>query len=135
MTRKTPISWMYLVWLLFAGPTCMAKTLDIPLKTESQADPYAYDGVSFRALCYHDVRDGLRATMQDWPESTALDTQDLVQHFEWIRENGYHVVSLDEILAARNGGAKLPARALLLTFDDGYRSMYTRVFPLLRLFH
>lgn len=136
MTRRTS-TLMELCWLLLlTGSACIATArLDTPLKTEAQADPYAQDGLSFRSLCYHDVRDGLRATLREWPESTAMDTYDLIQQFQWIRENDYHVVSLDAILAARSGGPKLPPRALLLTFDDGYRSMYTRVFPLLRLFN
>ena len=33
--------------------------------------------------------------------------------------------------AARLGKKPLPERAILITFDDGYRSLYTRVFPLL----
>ena len=136
MTRRTTTV-RYLFWLLLlASPACIATArLDTPLKTEAQLDPYAEDGLSFRSLCYHDVRDDLRGTLREWPESTAMDTYDLVQQFQWLRENGYHVVSLDAILAARSGGPKLPPRALLLTFDDGYRSMYTRVFPLLRLFN
>jgi poly-beta-1,6-N-acetyl-D-glucosamine N-deacetylase len=114
----------------FAAPPLTAE-----LKTTMQQDPNANDGMSFRVLCYHDVRDELRSTLKAWPESAALDTRDLIEHFEWLKANGYHVVSLDKIIAARNGGPKLPPKALLLTFDDGYLSMYTRVFPLLKLFN
>ncbi|MEQ1544192.1 poly-beta-1,6-N-acetyl-D-glucosamine N-deacetylase PgaB [Methyloglobulus sp.] len=109
--------------------------LDTKLKTDFPEDPYANDGVSFRVLCYHDARDNLRETFQSWPERGALDTSTLIEQFEWLRENGYHMVSLDAILAARNGGPKLPSKAILLTFDDGYLSMYTRIFPLLKLFN
>lgn len=109
--------------------------LDAALKTGIPADPYGKDGVSFRVLCYHDARDNLLDTFQSWPERGALDTVTLIEQFEWLRENGYHMVSLDQILAARNGGPKLPAKAMLLTFDDGYLSVYTRIFPLLKLFN
>ena len=130
----------YLVVLLFTVVTinlsCYSKPPFVAgLKTEIPEDPYACDGLSFRVFCYHDVRDNLRDTLESWPERSALDTYDLIQQFEWLRESGYHIVSLDAILAARNGGPKLPDNALLLTFDDGYRSMYTRVFPLLKLFN
>ena len=30
---------------------------------------------------------------------------------------------------------RLPDKAILLTFDDGYESLYTRVFPLLKAYH
>ncbi len=111
-----------------------AQTTQIVLKTDIPEDPYQDDGISFRALCYHDVRDNLRDTMKDWPQMGALDTYDLMQQFSWLRENGYHPVSLDAIIAARNNGPKLPPKAVLLTFDDGYLSVYTRVFPLLKLY-
>jgi poly-beta-1,6-N-acetyl-D-glucosamine N-deacetylase len=109
--------------------------LDTVLKTSFPVDPYAKDGLSFRVLCYHDTRDNLRESFSTWPERGALETSTLIEQFEWLRENGYHMVSLDDILSARNGGPKLPPNALLLTFDDGYLSMYTRVFPLLKLFN
>ncbi|MBK9033848.1 MAG: polysaccharide deacetylase family protein [Myxococcales bacterium] len=32
----------------------------------------------------------------------------------------YHVVALDDVLAARAGGPRLPPRPLLITFDDGW---------------
>ena len=115
---------------------CPAKlSLDFALKTAFPEDPYADDGQSFRVLCYHDARDNLRDSFQTWPERGALETSTLIEQFEWLRENGYHMVSLDAILAARNGGARLPSKPVLLTFDDGYLSMYTRVFPLLKLFN
>jgi biofilm PGA synthesis lipoprotein PgaB len=89
---------------------------------------------SFRVLCYHDIRDNLRDSFKRWPEGTALDTQDLIRHFSWLKENGYHPVSLQEIVNAREGRASLPEKAVLLTFDDGYKSVYTKVFPLLKQF-
>ncbi len=44
----------------------------------------------------------------------------------------YAVVSLPQVLASRAGGAKLPPRALLLTFDDGWRDNADVALPLLR---
>jgi biofilm PGA synthesis lipoprotein PgaB len=89
---------------------------------------------SFRVLCYHDVRDNLRESFRRWPEGTAVDTQDLIRQFSWLKENGYHPVSLQQIVDAREGRASLPDKAVLLTFDDGYKSAYTKVFPLLKQF-
>ena len=89
---------------------------------------------SFRVLCYHDIRDNLRESFKTWPESTALDTQDLARHFSWLHENGYQPVSLQQIIDARAGRGRLPDKAILLSFDDGYKSVYTKVFPLLKEF-
>jgi biofilm PGA synthesis lipoprotein PgaB len=93
------------------------------------ADPYAAAG-AFVVLSYHEARDEVR----DYPDPYAVDTAALVQQFAWLRGNGYTPVSLDQIVAARAGGKPLPPKAVLLTFDDGYLSFYTRVYPLLREF-
>jgi poly-beta-1,6-N-acetyl-D-glucosamine N-deacetylase len=126
---------LLLLLVLACLPSHATVPINAVLKTEIPEDPFANDGLSFRVLCYHDTRDNLSDSFQTWPERGALETSTLIEQFEWLRENGYHMVSMDDILAARNGGPKLPSKALLLTFDDGYLSMYTRVFPLLKLFN
>ena len=90
---------------------------------------------SFRVLCYHDIRDNLPETFKDHVEPTAVDTIELIRHFTWLKENGYQPVSLQQIIDARAGKTPLPDKAILLTFDDGYKSVYTKVYPLLQLFH
>ena len=84
-------------------------------------------------LAYHDVRDDVGLTADRDPDATSTDH--LVAHFDWLKANGYHVVSLDQVVQASHGGAPLPANAVLLTFDDGLESFYTRVYPLLRAYN
>lgn len=81
-------------------------------------------------LSYHDVLSDLRGST----DRHAVSAAELVAHFTWLRANGFTPVSLDRVITARNGGEPLPPRAVLLTFDDGYRSFYTHVLPLLKLF-
>ena len=87
---------------------------------------------SFQVLSYHDIRDSVDADLDQ--ESTALSTKHLAQHFAWLHAHGYHPVSVDAILNAQAGKKSLPAKAVLLTFDDGYQSVYSRVYPLLKLY-
>jgi peptidoglycan/xylan/chitin deacetylase (PgdA/CDA1 family) len=44
----------------------------------------------------------------------------------------YAVVSLSDVLAALDGGPRLPPCALLISFDDGWRDSATCAWPLLR---
>jgi biofilm PGA synthesis lipoprotein PgaB len=71
---------------------------------------------SYRVLCYHDVRDNVRETFKVWPEATAVDTRDLIAQLSWLDQNGYHPVSLQQIIDARAGKKPLPEKAILLTF-------------------
>lgn len=46
----------------------------------------------------------------------------------WLRENGYETVLPRELAA----GEPLPEKPVMITFDDGYRSNYELLFPLLQ---
>jgi peptidoglycan/xylan/chitin deacetylase (PgdA/CDA1 family) len=83
----------------------------------------------FVAIAFHDVAD----TPSDL-RFEGVTTQTLVQFFDWLKGNGWAPVSLDQVQAAAGGGPPLPDKAILITFDDGLKSLYTRVFPLLRAY-
>ena len=87
---------------------------------------------TFIVVNYHEVHEGQRQGQH--LAASSLDTAELIAQFSWLKENDYHPVSLEDIVQAGKGGRRLPQNAVLLTFDDGYRSVYTHVFPLLRLF-
>lgn len=114
--------------MLFALRLAAIATAFVAIGTPAQA---AEGAVSYRVLCYHDVQEDVRVN----PDPYAVDSAQLVAQFAWMKDNGYRVVSLDDVIAAREGRRALPPKAVVLTFDDGYRSVYTRVFPLLKLFN
>ena len=89
---------------------------------------------TFHMLCYHDIFASADAPGQP-RDAGALTVAQLVRHFSWLRDNGYSIVTWDQIIASRSGGAPLPAGAVVLTFDDAYESFYSQVLPLLRLFN
>lgn len=81
-------------------------------------------------IAYHDVED------RDPDQAVvAVRTERMIEQLAWLRENGYTPVTVDQIMAARKGGPELPAKAILLSFDDGYASFYTRVLPVLRAYN
>lgn len=49
-----------------------------------------------------------------------------------LAESGLPVLSLDAVVAARKGGAALPPRAVVLTFDDGFRDFAEAAWPVIR---
>lgn len=87
---------------------------------------------SFSVLAYHDVRDHVNEDFDR--DQYAISTRNLIDHFSWLRVHDFVPVSFDDILLSRDGTTPLPDNAVLLTFDDGFRSAYTHVLPLLKLF-
>lgn len=83
-------------------------------------------------LSYHDIRDDVAAKGD--PDRYAVSTSNFAAHLDWLRSHAYHPVSVQQVLDARAGKRALPSRPVLLTFDDGLRSVYTRVFPLLQAY-
>jgi len=136
MRRKTkphPLAFWRstLPWLLLA--LLAACALPVPAQPLPPADPD--DGLSFRVIAFHDVRANVRQSFEASPDETAVDERTFADTLAWLQYNGYHPVSLQQIVDARAGGKPLPPKPVLLTFDDGYRSAYTKVFPLLKRYN
>ncbi|HYA27358.1 MAG TPA: polysaccharide deacetylase family protein [Acidobacteriota bacterium] len=54
-------------------------------------------------------------------------------HLKYLRDNGYQVIPLRQLIEHRlHGGSDLPARAVVITADDGHRSVYTDMLSLIR---
>jgi peptidoglycan/xylan/chitin deacetylase (PgdA/CDA1 family) len=68
---------------------------------------------SLRVLMYHKVND-----LPENPLTMPVSVFD--EQMDQLRELGYTVVDLDAVLAHYTGGAALPPKAVLITFDDGY---------------
>ena len=79
-------------------------------------------------VTYHYVRDleGSR-----FPAIKARRISEFRTQLDHIERN-YNVVRAEDVVLALRGGKHLPAKALWLTFDDGYIDHFKNVFPLLR---
>ena len=49
-----------------------------------------------------------------------------------LRNWGYTTITLDTLMTSIYKGADLPARPILITFDDGQESIYTTAFPIMQ---
>ncbi|WP_082922810.1 poly-beta-1,6-N-acetyl-D-glucosamine N-deacetylase PgaB [Halothiobacillus diazotrophicus] len=86
----------------------------------------------FVTLCMHDVRDDVAPGVDNDPY--AMNTRRLAALFDWMKVHDWHPVSLQRIVDAHAGKTDLPKNAVLLSWDDGLASIYSRVFPLLKAF-
>ena len=88
---------------------------------------------SLRILAYHRVLD-------DDPDNFPFDgdlisatTEDFRRQMDFARSN-FNVVSFRDLEECERAERPWPERALLVTFDDGYRDNYTQAFPILKEF-
>ena len=96
---------------------------------------FAFAQDRYGVLAYHSVVDESAAENQKHYFPQTISAQTLIKHFNWLKENGYNVISWQQVIDAENGKGTLPDNAVLLSFDDGYETMYNVVFPLLKAYN
>ena len=96
---------------------------------------FAFAQDRYGVLAYHSVVDESAAENQKQYFPQTISAQMLIKHFNWLKENGYNVISWQQVIDAENGKGTLPDNAVLLSFDDGYETMYNVVFPLLKAYN
>src|SRR5690349_10604479 len=57
---------------------------------------------------------------------------DFHQQMDWLDEHGYEAVTLETVEQAWYRGGTLPAKPVVISFDDGYRPQFTYALPELR---
>lgn len=63
-----------------------------------------------------------------------MRTSEFREQMAYLRRAGITVISMQEFLEWRLGTRTLPARCALITLDDGWKSVYTDAYPILKEF-
>jgi peptidoglycan/xylan/chitin deacetylase (PgdA/CDA1 family) len=80
-------------------------------------------------LEYHVL--GAPAADVSYPE-LYVSRPDFHQQMDWLDQRGYQAVTLEEVEDAWYSGGSLPAKPVVISFDDGYRPQFTYALPELR---
>lgn len=105
---------------LTPGPTSSAKPEESNLKPIDPKHFYA------PILLYHHVAE------RRFQNSYYVSPEIFEEQMAWLKENGYKVISLDDIYQAGLGQKNLPEKPLVITFDDGVTDQYTNALPILK---
>lgn len=84
-------------------------------------------GVRLPILMYHHISEK-QSKLNKYTISPANFKSDL----EYIEKNGYKTVSVDDLISYCENGTALPEKAIMITFDDGYESIYQYAYPILK---
>jgi len=54
------------------------------------------------------------------------------EELAYLARHRYHVLTLQQVWNSWHGGAKLPRKPVVVSFDDGFRNWYTEAYPVLK---
>lgn len=81
--------------------------------------------VEIPILCYHNFSPTTPGSMNMTPKK--FESQ-----MKWIKDNGYNIIPLSEAVAYLQGKkASIPPKAVVVTVDDGWKSAYTYMLPII----
>lgn len=78
-------------------------------------------------LMYHEIGD----PEGPW-ESLYVSEVNFRNQMEYLKKNGYNTITLSDLQKNRAGLRRLPPKPIVITFDDGYSSMYSLVYRLFK---
>ncbi|MBX7156924.1 MAG: polysaccharide deacetylase family protein [Verrucomicrobiae bacterium] len=64
----------------------------------------------------------------------SINTTNFFQQMQFLKDNAWTPISLDELINFLKGKIPLPEKSVLITIDDGYRSVYLHAYPILKQF-
>lgn len=115
-----------MVIALFAGTMTPLLAVEMPALCSRDQNPN-----EVTILSYHEI--ALKSETLD-PTYT-VTPENFAKQIQWLIDNGYHFISVDTLLNYRKAKTPLPPKAVLITFDDGYKSVYDNAFPILKRHH
>lgn len=118
-------AWMVVVSpLLGQAPSPETAPAAEPLRALDVPD----DGVRVAVLGYHDFSETERET------AMRIRTSKFRKQMEAIRQLGLPVIPMADFIAWKEGTKEIPAKAVVITIDDGWISTYTQAYPILKEF-
>ncbi len=117
-------------WFLaeFNGNSLPASGKDVLIPLASYAPgglwPTGYQTVP--VLTYH------KLSRNGTPDAMTVRGADFEAQMRFLRENGYRVIPLDDLFEFLQFRRQIPARSVVITFDDGWRSVYDIAWPILK---
>ena len=89
----------------------------------------ASSNVEVPILCYHRISDGK-------PTNTTVTPDHFRSQLNTLREQGFHVIPLAELVAWKSGKGPAPKpHSIVITFDDGHASFFSDAEPIIDQFH
>lgn len=90
---------------------------------------FAENKINIPILCYHNFNPII-------PGSMTMTPKKFEAQIKWLKDNGFTVIPLQEAVDyLQDKRANLPAKSVVITADDGWQSVYTYMYPIVRKYN
>ena len=70
------------------------------------------------------------------PGEMTISTAKFEQQIKWLKDNGFTIIPLQDLVSyLRNEKSTLPDKPIVITADDGRKSVYTYMWPIIRKYN
>ena len=84
-------------------------------------------------LLYNSVADSVADDPNyQWESNYNISTADFYTQMLILKESGYTAITVSQLVKAIRDGADLPPKPVVITFDIGRQTIYTKAFPILQ---
>lgn len=99
----------------------------VPLQALNPSSVYPDGYRSLPVLCYHQFTGN-----GDSSQRLELTAAAFEQQLRYLRDHDYQMLTMSEVAAIMREGKPIPEKAVAITIDDGYRSVFEVAWPLLQ---
>lgn len=108
-----------------------------PISTNRNFSITADDADKVTVLMYHQIIPKKHLKKYHFPNNGELDAmivtlEDFTEQMNYLKENNYTVLTLKEFELFMLNEKKVPEKSVLITFDDGYKSVFEFAYPVLK---
>lgn len=90
---------------------------------------FADNDINIPILCYHNFNPITPGSMNMTPEKFESE-------IKWLKDNGFTIIPLKEAVEYLQGKRNsLPPKSIVVTADDGWQSVYTYMYPIVRKYN
>ena len=121
------------------------KTLESVVSTTPTATPTAKP-ISFEemnknfgpcgrvsVLMYHHIQE-METAKKRGQTNLTVSPEYFRKQMQYLKDKNYNVIGMNDLKNFLDNGVNLPAKAVLLTMDDGYKDNYEKMYPILKEF-
>ncbi len=110
-------------------PVKAGRVVVLPRRPANASRVFASGYATVPILCYH------RFSNSPSTDPVVVTAQAFDAQMSYLANNGYHVVGFDELAQFARGDRLLPDKLVVITIDDGYKSVGEIALPILKRYN